>query len=77
MRPTHVRNSGLIFDWAKPPPETGPPGQDVLCRCSAIPIVTQATRRRLGRSWGAFHPRAGRLNPYEQCAAKSSGCGYQ
>ena len=48
VRPSHVRNSGLIFDWAKPPVETGHPGQDVLCRCSAIPIVTQATRRRLG-----------------------------
>ena len=48
VRPSHVRNSGLIFDWAKPPPDTGSPGQDVLCRCSAIPIVTQATRRRLG-----------------------------
>lgn len=47
VRPTHLRNSGLVFDWANPSPITGHPGHDIQCRCAAIPIVTQAQRQRL------------------------------
>lgn len=38
VRPTHVENDGKVFAWSSPPPETGHPGQDIQCRCVAIPI---------------------------------------
>ena len=47
VRTSHVANSGRMFSWADPPPETGHPGEDIQCRCVAIPIVTQAQRQRL------------------------------
>ena len=52
VRPTHIRNSGLVFDWSNPPPVTGHPGHDIQCRCTAIPIVTQAQRQRLAGQSG-------------------------
>ena len=48
VRPTHVANSGLIFDWSNPPAGTGHPGNDVQCRCVSVPIVSESVRRRLG-----------------------------
>lgn len=39
VRPRHVRNSGLIFSWDNPPPDTGHPGEDIQCRCVAVPIL--------------------------------------
>ena len=47
VRPSHVANSGLIFEWFDPPSGTGHPGNDVMCRCISTPIVSQATRNRL------------------------------
>ena len=47
VRETHVNNSGLIFDWANPPSETGHPGEDIQCRCVPIPIISHETRGRL------------------------------
>ena len=49
VRPTHVANSGRVFRWDSPPPETGNPGRDIQCRCVAIPLVTRADRERLQR----------------------------
>ena len=46
-RPTHVANNNRVFRWDSPPIETGPPGADILCRCSAEPIITPANRARL------------------------------
>jgi SPP1 gp7 family putative phage head morphogenesis protein len=37
-RETHVANNGLTFRWDDPPAETGHPGEDVQCRCVAIPV---------------------------------------
>lgn len=37
VRPTHRANDGRIFSWNSPPSETGNPGEDVNCRCVAIP----------------------------------------
>ena len=48
VRPSHVANSGLIFAWSDPPSGTGHPGNDVMCRCIATPIVSQATRKPVG-----------------------------
>ena len=47
VRPSHVRNSGQIFEWGKPPSETGAPGDDTLCRCVGAPVVRQRDRERL------------------------------
>ena len=47
VRPTHVANSGKFFRWDNPPAETGNPGNDIQCRCVAIPAVLKEDRARL------------------------------
>ena len=47
VRPSHVANSGRLFDWATPPPDTGHPGHDILCRCTAVAVLTKENRDRL------------------------------
>lgn len=47
VRPAHRQNSGKFYLWDKPPLETGHPGFDIQCRCSAIPAVTEADKARL------------------------------
>lgn len=37
VREEHVHNDGKVFRWDSPPP-TGHPGEDIQCRCVAIPI---------------------------------------
>jgi hypothetical protein len=37
-RSAHAANSGKIFAWNKPP-ETGHPGEDYNCRCTAEPYI--------------------------------------
>jgi SPP1 gp7 family putative phage head morphogenesis protein len=37
VRETHAANDGKIFSWDDPPEETGNPGEDINCRCVAIP----------------------------------------
>lgn len=41
VRETHVANEGQTFEWATPPEETGNPGDDVNCRCVAIPEIPE------------------------------------
>ena len=54
VRPTHRENDGQTFSWSRPPPRTGHPGQDINCRCVAIPVLPQrrddTPRRRPLRS---------------------------
>lgn len=38
VRPEHEENDGRRFRWDDPPP-TGHPGEDVLCRCVAEPVL--------------------------------------
>lgn len=38
VRPTHAENDGKVFSWDDPPAETGNPGDDINCRCVAIPV---------------------------------------
>lgn len=38
VRDTHAANEGLEFSWDDPPAETGHPGNDINCRCVAIPV---------------------------------------
>lgn len=39
VRESHRRNNGRIFRWDTPPDETGHPGEDIQCRCVALPII--------------------------------------
>ena len=42
VRPTHAANDGRTFDWDDPPADTGHPGQDIQCRCTAQPVTPEA-----------------------------------
>jgi len=37
VRETHQENNGKRFAWDSPPAETGHPGEDIQCRCTADP----------------------------------------
>ena len=39
VRPTHRSKNGKVFRWDTPPKDTGHPGQDIQCRCVAVPII--------------------------------------
>jgi len=39
VRESHANKNGKIFRWDTPPKDTGPPGQDIQCRCVAQPII--------------------------------------
>lgn len=38
-RDSHVANNNQVFSWDSPPEDTGHPGEDVQCRCSADPYL--------------------------------------
>lgn len=38
VRPEHAAREGKIFKWTDPPPD-GHPGQPILCRCTAEPVL--------------------------------------
>ena len=40
VRPSHRANEGLVFFWDSPPANTGHPGEDVNCRCVALPVLS-------------------------------------
>ncbi len=37
VRPTHAAHDGKTFRWDNPPDDTGNPGEDINCRCVALP----------------------------------------
>lgn len=39
VRDSHRANEGKVFSWDDPPAETGHPGEDINCRCVALPVV--------------------------------------
>lgn len=41
VRDSHRSKDGKIFDWKNPPSDTGHPGEDIQCRCVAIPVFNQ------------------------------------
>ena len=45
VREEHAANNGKVFRWDTPPPITGHPGNDILCRCVERPIIP----RRFGQ----------------------------
>lgn len=38
VRPDHAEKEGNVYYWNDPPADTGHPGQDFQCRCSALPV---------------------------------------
>ena len=38
VRDSHVAKDGRVFAWDDPPADTGHTGEDINCRCVAIPI---------------------------------------
>jgi SPP1 gp7 family putative phage head morphogenesis protein len=40
VRPSHLDKEGVRFAWDSPPADTGHPGQDFNCRCSAEPDLS-------------------------------------
>lgn len=38
VRPSHAEKEGNIYSWDSPPSDTGHPGEDYQCRCTAIPV---------------------------------------
>ena len=38
VRPNHAANNGRVFAWDDPP-DTGHPGEDYVCRCTAEPFM--------------------------------------
>jgi SPP1 gp7 family putative phage head morphogenesis protein len=41
VRPSHRDKQGKTFSWDNPPADTGHPGQDVNCRCIALPVFDE------------------------------------
>jgi SPP1 gp7 family putative phage head morphogenesis protein len=39
VRDSHAAHDGQVFRWDDPPADTGHPGEDIQCRCVAIPYV--------------------------------------
>jgi len=39
VRPTHRLKEGNVYSWDDPPADTGHPGHDFNCRCSAEPVL--------------------------------------
>lgn len=39
VRDSHAANDGQVFSWDDPPEDTGHPGQDINCRCTAEPYI--------------------------------------
>jgi len=42
VRESHAANDGQLFSFDTPPEETGNPGDDINCRCVALPYVEEA-----------------------------------
>jgi len=41
VRDSHRDNDNMHFQWDSPPPETGHPGEDINCRCTAEPDLSK------------------------------------
>jgi SPP1 gp7 family putative phage head morphogenesis protein len=41
VRPSHAEKEGMEFSWDNPPEDTGNPGEDIQCRCTAEPVITE------------------------------------
>lgn len=52
VRASHAEKEGQRFAWDDPPPDTGPPGADYNCRCTAEPDLEGALGELLGEGEG-------------------------
>ena len=43
VRPSHEDNEGNIYAWDEPPANTGAPGADYQCRCSAVALIPESS----------------------------------
>lgn len=43
VRDDHASKDGQRFSWSNPPPDTGHPGEDYQCRCTAFPVIPGLT----------------------------------
>jgi SPP1 gp7 family putative phage head morphogenesis protein len=41
VRESHAEKDGETFDWDDPPEDTGNPGEDINCRCVALPVFDE------------------------------------
>jgi len=41
VRESHAEKDGKTFSWDDPPEDTGNPGEDINCRCVAIPVLEE------------------------------------
>lgn len=41
VRPTHAIKQGNVYSWDNPPADTGNPGDDINCRCIALPVFDE------------------------------------
>ena len=48
VRDTHQRNDGRTFRWDTTPSVTGHPGDDIQCRCQAMPVIRKVALQYLG-----------------------------
>ena len=48
VRPLHQANNGLVFRWDTPP-GTGHPGEEILCRCVALPVIPLRSKKEVDR----------------------------
>lgn len=42
VRESHAEKEGEVFSWDDPPADTGHPGQDIQCRCVALPYFDES-----------------------------------
>ena len=47
VRESHAEKDGQIFEYAKPPEDTGHPGHDFNCRCVQIPVLDDVVSQTL------------------------------
>lgn len=41
VRESHAAKEGQVYSWSDPPADTGHPGEDYQCRCTAIPVFEE------------------------------------
>ena len=47
VRDNHRSKNGEVFEWDEPPADTGHPGNDIQCRCVALPIMDKVRAQKL------------------------------
>lgn len=64
VRPSHWAKEGRVFSWKSPPADTGHPGDDINCRCTASPVITRQLRIPRDQLRKSTQPGAPRAEPF-------------